>query len=315
MGRDELDLDVEIRERVSRWLEESQDVLGRILPEILDDRELQRAGDDLYDPLQRAAAGLRRELVQLRGEVRLLRAQVAELSGASTATCDGLREALGLAERAREMLPSLRAVRLGWIGGIAAGAAGVALLISGIAVQQRPAGPPPPSRQEAQVEPNAPTPTVAVRPKPEPVPPPAVVRPKSEPASPPVAVPHARPTTRPRNPQPTPTNQINNFRAVSLSGHEMQVMVDYAYAGDHGPDEIFLHAAALQTDAWSSRVPGTGFPEAPVRSGSGTVTINITKVPDTGAATSTRVRACMVSIRDRAAFFCETFDYTKGWDS
>jgi hypothetical protein len=62
-------------------------------------------------------------------------------------------------------------------------------------------------------------------------------------------------------------------------------------------------------------VPGTSFPEAPIGIGAGNVSINITKIPDTGMSTSTRIRVCMVSIRDRSAFFCETFPFTKGWES
>ena len=47
--------------------------------------------------------------------------------------------------------------------------------------------------------------------------------------------------------------------------------------------------------------------------GAGTVTISITKVPDTGNATSTRVRTCMVSIPNRQAFACRTFAFAKDW--
>jgi hypothetical protein len=120
------------------------------------------------------------------------------------------------------------------------------------------------------------------------------------------------PVPTPRG-EPTPRNAIRNFRALSLSGSEMEVTVDYQYTGTHGSKDVFLHAAALQDHQWSSRVPGTGFPDARIKVGSGTVTISITKAADTGNATSTRVRACMVSIPTRAAFACETFAFSKDW--
>jgi hypothetical protein len=113
---------------------------------------------------------------------------------------------------------------------------------------------------------------------------------------------------------PTPvTNAIRDATAVSLADNELQVTVDYAYAGDHGRRDIYLHAAALQTDDWKSRVPGTSFPEAPVEVGDGTVTITIKRVFDNAGATSTRIKVCMVSIQHRSAFLCKTFPFTKAW--
>ena len=195
---------------------------------------------------------------------------------------------------------------------MATGVIGVALLFAGLFVQLRPTTPGP--SPEPKTRASAPTPVAAV-----PAEPAAIVPPKLEPTPAPAPAPPAvarpRVAAVPRSSSSSPLNMIRNFRAESVSGRELQVTVDYRYAGDHGPNEIFVHAAALRTDAWGSRVPGTSFPEAPVGIGEGSVSINITKVPDTGVATSTRVRVCMVSIRDRSAFFCETFPFTKGWDS
>ncbi len=131
--------------------------------------------------------------------------------------------------------------------------------------------------------------------------------------SPPATAERPRMVPVPRK-RPEPRNEIRNFRAVSLSGQEMQVTVDYAYVGDHGGQDVFMHAVALQSDEWVSRVPGTSFPEAPIDVGDGSVTITIRKVVETGAAASAKVKVCMVSIRSRSAFVCKTFDYAKEWE-
>jgi hypothetical protein len=114
-------------------------------------------------------------------------------------------------------------------------------------------------------------------------------------------------------PLPVPRNEIRRFQAASVSDEEIEVVVDYVYVGDQGEREVFMHAAVLRTDEWASRVSGTGFPGAAVGVGSGRVTINIRKVPDTGPAISTKVRVCMVSLTRRSAFLCENFDFTKAW--
>ena len=117
-----------------------------------------------------------------------------------------------------------------------------------------------------------------------------------------------------RSAAPAPGNEIRNFRAESVSEREMKVSVDYSYVGDHGVGEIFMHAVALQNDGWSSRVPGTSFPDTAIGVGEGRATINITKLENTGSAISTHVKVCMVSIRDRSAFVCKNFPYTKSWE-
>jgi lipopolysaccharide/colanic/teichoic acid biosynthesis glycosyltransferase len=109
------------------------------------------------------------------------------------------------------------------------------------------------------------------------------------------------------------TNAIRSVSAVDLGEDELRVTVDYAYGGDFGHRDIFLHAVALQTDDWKSRVPGTSFPEASVQVGDGTVEITIKKVLGAAATTSTRIKVCMVSIQHRSAFLCETFPFTKAW--
>lgn len=83
------------RQRVDQWLEESQYVLGRLIPGLLDDRE--RAREKLTsvegecDRLRIEVAELRQELGQLRGEVEWRRNK----ESSAAALCSGLIEQLG----------------------------------------------------------------------------------------------------------------------------------------------------------------------------------------------------------------------------
>jgi len=117
-------------------------------------------------------------------------------------------------------------------------------------------------------------------------------------------------------PTPPPDNEIRDFRLAEGSGREMHVAVEYSYRGDHGSDDVFLHAGALLGEELASRVPGTNFPGEPVSSGSGSVTLTITKtrVEDTGAFTSRTLRACLVSLRTRSVFLCRNFPLVHEWD-
>jgi phospholipid transport system substrate-binding protein len=117
-------------------------------------------------------------------------------------------------------------------------------------------------------------------------------------------------------PTPPPENEIREFRLAEGSGREMNVAVAYTYAGDHGQDDVFLHAGALLGEELGSRVPGTNFPGEPVSSGRGSVTLTITKtrVDDTGTFTSRTLRACLVSLRTRSVFLCRNFPLVHEWD-
>ncbi len=127
-----------------------------------------------------------------------------------------------------------------------------------------------------------------------------VVRSKAAPPS----VPVARVPTR---------NHLGRFTATELSTDAVQVALDYKYVGDQGRDEVFVHAAALEGENPASRIPGTGFPGEPIAVGSGHVMIRIDRLPDAGPAASTHIRVCMVSLRTRSAFLCETFPFAKAW--
>jgi hypothetical protein len=80
---------LEDRQRVDRWLEESQYLIGRLVPAYLDDRDRARARLDLVEQdnerLRTELAEARREAAELRGELefhRSERASVADSFGA-----------------------------------------------------------------------------------------------------------------------------------------------------------------------------------------------------------------------------------------
>ncbi len=127
-----------------------------------------------------------------------------------------------------------------------------------------------------------------------------------------------QPSRRPGERRGSPKNEIITLQAESLSGQAMQVTVDYAYAGDQGTEDVFLHAAALQhysqVEGLRNRVPGTGFPGEAVEVGNGRVTLTIARVVEGDASTSTSVRVCLISIPKHSAFLCRNFAHTKEWD-
>lgn len=80
---------LEDRQRVDRWLEESQYLIGRLVPAYLDDRDRARSRLDLVEQdnerLRTELAEARREATELRGELefhRSERASVADSFGA-----------------------------------------------------------------------------------------------------------------------------------------------------------------------------------------------------------------------------------------
>lgn len=75
---------LEDRQRVDRWLEESQYLIGRLVPAYLDDRDRVRSRLDLVEQdnerLRTELAEARREAAELRGEVELHRSERASVA-------------------------------------------------------------------------------------------------------------------------------------------------------------------------------------------------------------------------------------------
>ncbi len=338
MNADELEVDA--RERLDRWIHESQQLLEGAIPGIMEDRQRQQgrveAAERTYDHLRVEADDLRRELRGLDSAVRTLKGELVEMSRAAAVLADHLHQALVPLTTINQKVPPREApppppVEMEpapapapvpavsrslakTVALVAAGAIGalVLALAAVLVVPMRPAPPKPapppelergaPSEPAPARAPSGPAPAVPRKPAPKPaaLPKPAV---------------RLKPPVSPESVVPIAHNEIRNFRAVDVSGQELRITVDYAYAGDYGASEIFMHAVALERDEWTSRVPGTGFPYASIGVGGGTVTIDISRQPDTPPATSTVVKVCMVSIKKRAAFMCQTFAYTKTWES
>jgi hypothetical protein len=300
--------------RVDRWIGESREIIGRVLPEIVEDRQRQNTrvdvAEDTYRRLRIEATTLRGELTDLHTEARALRHQMIAIGDSARGAVAQLTEAVRALEElqpgqpkspagAAPAPPARRRWRFGALAGW--GATAALLLVGALLMQSKPLPLPPP--------PAAPAPA------PSPAPPAAAPTPSDQG---PALEPPARPKIArlPEKPSLLPRNEIRRVRVASVSGHELRVVVDYAYDGDHGTNDIFIHAAALEEgDELRHRVPGTSFPFAPIGVGDGSVTISIAKQSDTGPSVSTRVKVCMVSIKSRSAFACQIFPYFKAWDS
>lgn len=76
---------LEDRQRVDRWLEEGQYLLGRIIPALLDDRErLQtklETAEQECERLRLEVAELRKDIVRLQGQYRSEQVAIAEAFG------------------------------------------------------------------------------------------------------------------------------------------------------------------------------------------------------------------------------------------
>lgn len=301
--------------RVGRWLDESREIIGRVIPEIVEDRLRQsgrvEAAEDSCHRLRQETTSLRHELTELQSDARALRRQLIEIGESARTAVAQLSGAVFALEEMRRRRPEppaaevgptplVRRTRWGLVALVAAGGSAALILGLALAIHLTPMPSPP-----AAPPPLAP-------PQPAPIP----TATEEQPAPEASATPKVARVPVPENPPVRLRNEIRHFRAVNVSGHEMQVVVDYAYAGDHGRSDIFIHAAALeQGDELRSRVPGTSFPFAAISVGDGSATIHITKQSDTGASVSTRVKVCMVSIKSRSAFVCQIFPYLKAWDS
>ena len=85
---------IEDRQRVDRWLEESQYLIGRMIPAYLDDRERLRgrvqAVDQDIERLKAELADARREIAELRGDLEFHRGERARIAESFHAIVDQL---------------------------------------------------------------------------------------------------------------------------------------------------------------------------------------------------------------------------------
>jgi len=86
------------RQQVERWIEESQYLLGRVIPSVFDDnqrlRERAAACDAECDRMREEIATLRRELHDVQLELSGLRGQNEDLRGQQVAVAESLSRAV-----------------------------------------------------------------------------------------------------------------------------------------------------------------------------------------------------------------------------
>ena len=113
------------------------------------------------------------------------------------------------------------------------------------------------------------------------------------------------------NPPPQLNDSIGNFRVVNVSDSEIVVKVDYAYAGDKGPERIFLSAYPSPRGESEG---SSGYYPSPIKVGRGNASVRIRLSPTKGSFTSTSIQVCMY-VGGGGTFYCRAFPYTKVWKS
>jgi len=110
---------LEDRQRVDRWLEESQYLLGRLIPGYLDDRDRLRvrlvSAEAESDRLRQEMEALRRDLAGLQGELQYQR---SEQTAAAEAFASVLNQLTELQKPLGEVHRRLAAVQPGMINGV-----------------------------------------------------------------------------------------------------------------------------------------------------------------------------------------------------
>ena len=88
----------EVRQQVERWIEESQGLLGRIIPSLFDDNQRLRdkvaAAEQDCDRMRDEIGVLRREVSALQAELETVRGQHDYLKGEQLAVADALTRAV-----------------------------------------------------------------------------------------------------------------------------------------------------------------------------------------------------------------------------
>lgn len=107
-----------------------------------------------------------------------------------------------------------------------------------------------------------------------------------------------------------PRHRIANFRAANVSTAELRVTVDYTFAGAEGDTEVTIQAHPEDSaGAFDPRLVETE--EVPVRPGTQTAAMSITKRTGEPEFTSVAVSVCIAT--SETALLCETFPHTKTW--
>jgi len=88
----------EARQQIERWIEESQSLLGRMIPSVLEDNQRLRdrvvTAEQDCDRMREEIANLRRELGTLQSELEVLRGQHDYLRSEQAAVGEALSRAL-----------------------------------------------------------------------------------------------------------------------------------------------------------------------------------------------------------------------------
>ncbi len=82
---------VEDRQRIDRWIEESQYLIGRIIPTLLDDRERLKGK---LEAAEQEGARLRQEIAELRKEVSDLQSETQHFRNEQAAMAEVLAQVL-----------------------------------------------------------------------------------------------------------------------------------------------------------------------------------------------------------------------------
>ena len=90
--------DSEVRQQVERWIEESQYLLGRVIPGMFEENQRLRdkaaSAEEDTDRMRQEIASLRREVNELHAELNVLRGQHDYLRGEQTAIAEALTRAV-----------------------------------------------------------------------------------------------------------------------------------------------------------------------------------------------------------------------------
>jgi hypothetical protein len=108
------------------------------------------------------------------------------------------------------------------------------------------------------------------------------------------------------------TNDIRNFRVISVSNNVLRFTVDYTYSGDHR-DNIWLGAYALKGDQqliWFAYSPD----RATRGSGSATIELEFGFNNSPSSVTTDQIRVDMY-VGGGSGFYTRTFNYTKMWST